>query len=535
MERSGDPAIDMAQALLRDGQHAQALPLILTALESDPSNALLLKFGSDAHRLGRDWHGSLERAHALICHHPDAWHGYGRAAQDRLALGQTEAAVAILRRGLARLPKDAMLLTIGLEVEQRANNADAALALGERLIAHDPSNWRGYVRSAHTQLALHASPQAEALLARALERFPGDREVLSAAVAILRSCDKRQASLTVAQELIHHHPRYWLGYHLAAKLRLSLGGFEEARLYNRMAQRLAPARCKRQTARIGRQIEALLCTSPTPLQSLWQQSLQTGRERGQPGAKAAERSRTWQPFQYWSQGVPPPEVQIIHHHWNSLLRDSGLAPIQLYDRASARCWLQEHAPALLRPFASAFHYALEADVFRIAYACHRDCIWIDGDLFPKRAAQMLLCDRMQATDTLLLFRSTEAQIGNCFFATRAGSPFFLRLAETLEGRDLSAVPRDIRTVLATAGPVLYTKIFGDLAATATGRPGRPGQTAACNVAGWRYGFLNEEFFALNGRRFQLAYKQGDQSWQMFVRQRSENAAATHRTNNQPAL
>lgn len=55
----------------------------------------------------------------------------------------------------------------------------------------------------------------------------------------------------------------------------------------------------------------------------------------------------------------------------------------------------------MRPFESAFHYALEADVFRIAYACHRDCIWIDGDLFTKRATQTLLCERMQMADTIL--------------------------------------------------------------------------------------------------------------------------------------
>lgn len=230
--------------------------------------------------------------------------------------------------------------------------------------------------------------------------------------------------------------------------------------------------------------------------------------------------------------MPPSEVQVIHNRWNSLLRASGLATIQRYDRESARRWLQDHAPTLVRPFESAFHYALEADVFRIAYACHRDCIWIDGDLFTKRATQTLLCERMQMADTIL-FRSTEAQIGTCFFATRAGSPFFLRLYEELEGRDLSAVPGDTRTLLATAGPSLYTKVFGDWAATAPGRPGRAGQAPVCIVAGWRYGFLNEEDFALNGRRFQLAYKQSDESWPTFVRHRSENAPANCRTDNQP--
>jgi hypothetical protein len=49
MESPADPAIELAEALLHDGQHEQALPLILAALETDPTAALLLNLGSDAH------------------------------------------------------------------------------------------------------------------------------------------------------------------------------------------------------------------------------------------------------------------------------------------------------------------------------------------------------------------------------------------------------------------------------------------------------------------------------------------------------
>lgn len=203
----------MTKALLYDGQHEQALPLILAALGKDPTHLLLLNRGSDAHRLGRDWQASLERAHTLICHHLDVWHGYPDRAPDR----------------------------------------------------------------GSSKCHLHSSP------------------VNLAAVAA-----------------------------------------------------------------------------------------------GIPRDRAAR-----------SQAVPPSEVQVIHNRWNSRLRDSDLATIQPDDHESARRWQQDHAPTLLRPFASALHYALEADVCRIAYACHQDCLWIDSDLLTQRATQAWLCERMQMADTVL--------------------------------------------------------------------------------------------------------------------------------------
>lgn len=135
--------------------------------------------------------------------------------------------------------------------------------------------------------------------------------------------------------------------------------------------------------------------------------------------------------------MPPSEVQVIHNRWNSLLRASGLATIQRYDRESARRWLQtmrqpwcdrSSPPSTTpwKPMCSASPMPATETASGSTAICSRNAR-------PRRCSASAC--RWQIR---FFFRSTEAQIDTCFFATRAGSPFFLRLYEELEGRDLSS-------------------------------------------------------------------------------------------------
>ena len=61
-----------------------------------------------------------------------------------------------------------------------------------------------------------------------------------------------------------------------------------------------------------------------------------------------------------------------------------------FTKDSALAYIKNHCPELVISFTTAFHYAIEADVFRVAYAQKNDCIWLDSDLYPQRYTKHLL-------------------------------------------------------------------------------------------------------------------------------------------------
>ena len=90
------------------------------------------------------------------------------------------------------------------------------------------------------------------------------------------------------------------------------------------------------------------------------------------------------PFQYWSQGQLPYDLQDIQEKWNKIFLNMGLPAIKLFNKSSAREWIALNAPEFIKSFEKAPLFAVEADIFRIAYALKNDCIWIDSDQYPRK-------------------------------------------------------------------------------------------------------------------------------------------------------
>jgi hypothetical protein len=135
-----------------------------------------------------------------------------------------------------------------------------------------------------------------------------------------------------------------------------------------------------------------------------------------------------QPFQYWSQGDPPSDVQECSSQWNSLLTSIGLPPIQLFTKETAAAWIRAHAPDFEVPFASAYHYTIESNVFRLAYfSAGIDCLWIDIDMVPKCDAASILLSALSRPSSLLFFREYSPWISNCFLSLENGAFSFNRL------------------------------------------------------------------------------------------------------------
>jgi hypothetical protein len=145
-----------------------------------------------------------------------------------------------------------------------------------------------------------------------------------------------------------------------------------------------------------------------------------------------------QAIQYWSQGIPPEDVQVVTARWSELLGRLGLPSVQVFDRCTARAWIKSHQPDFLCAFDSAPHYAAESDVFRLAYALEGDMMWLDSDLAPAEQAEAVLQLALTRNASLLFLKRKVPYLQSSAFIARLGCPYFSAMADSLRGFDYGA-------------------------------------------------------------------------------------------------
>ncbi|WP_415408542.1 tetratricopeptide repeat protein [Synechococcus sp. W2B2] len=91
-----------SEALLKSNNIAKAQKKVRAGLEKHPNQANLLCIAIQAFRASDKRQESLEFAELLITHHPTNWEGYGRSAQDLVALKRFEEAQQHIQAGLKK-------------------------------------------------------------------------------------------------------------------------------------------------------------------------------------------------------------------------------------------------------------------------------------------------------------------------------------------------------------------------------------------------------------------------------------------------
>jgi hypothetical protein len=81
-----------------------------------PSQIYLLQVANDIYRASDNREKSLDYANSLILYHPSVWNGYGRSAQDLVALKRFDEAQARIQEGLNKLPSQINLLQIANDI-----------------------------------------------------------------------------------------------------------------------------------------------------------------------------------------------------------------------------------------------------------------------------------------------------------------------------------------------------------------------------------------------------------------------------------
>lgn len=221
------------------------------------------------------------------------------------------------------------------------------------------------------------------------------------------------------------------------------------------------------------------------------------------------------PFQYWSQGQLPYDLKDIQEKWSNIFQEIGLPQIELFNKSSAREWIENYTPELIKPFEKAPLYAVEADIFRIAFALKNDCIWIDSDQYPRQKTGQLIQQRAKDCDTLLMFRWNRPWVTNSFFLTKKASPLFQKIFLTcLEYEFPTTRGISKNDVLRSFGPGRYNTILNSIIRENSilikyNYLPQPGWTSG---EGWKYSFLNEKNLCALKPPFKLNYEHSEDSW-----------------------
>ena len=224
-------------------------------------------------------------------------------------------------------------------------------------------------------------------------------------------------------------------------------------------------------------------------------------------------------IQYWSQGAPPADVEIVCGTWRTLFARENLGTVELYDRASAETWIRDYAPEFVPLFSHAFHYAMESDIFRIAYASKRPCIYMDIDSWPLDHTARILRYAVQSKETMLYVRAHRAAIVNGFFVSNPECPFIKELTKQCLAIDAASLPKTYMALERSFGPSRYQKVFTDLLAfipksSAAMLDHVPG-CSVVNLGDSRVYFAHEAAVASVRPPFPLGYKATGDYWKYF--------------------
>ena len=408
-----------------------------------------------------------------------------------------------LTAGLEKFPNQINLLTIANDAYRASGDLEMSLEFAERLISHHPGKWQGYGRAAQDLVALERFKEAQAKVQAGLEKFPNQINLLTIAYNAYRASGDREKSLEFAELLISHHPNNCNGYLLASQDKLSLGLFNPSDYKEKMT--LCPPPAEKKQLALWNTINDYQHTAKS---SLWINSYKECKQITD--GQEEKISLPWQPFQYWSQGSTPNDVAEITEIWNKIFTSIGVSPIQLFDNRSALLYIEKHCPELSISFKTAFHYTVESDIFRIAYAQKNNCIWLDSDLYPKQGTKNYLKALLVNQKTTLLFRWFKPTITSGFFIAPSSSDFFTAVLKSTKHTDFSILPQNKATIFNTFGPRRFN-IELDKILKFKPHSSKSASGEELSVID-KISFVNDHIFTNINPPYKLRYKLTSDSW-----------------------
>ena len=444
--------LDFCEALIINRNHPKALAIAKQCLERFPSSQRALQIVCEITFHREEFSDCIEAAEALIKNHPQEASGYEHKSKTLNALGKTDEGLSALLAGLKRIESQKGLRRTALRIDPEPDHQDLSLDIIEKIIFIDPN----YPNS-HRAKLIH-------LLAYGLEK------------------------------VAKHHAKWLLAQKNNAYNDYIFADNRQGKSLNLFASNLSRSRAE-----------------VDPLIQSWIHSFRTYIDLP---SDAFEFEH--QPFQYWSQGSPPDEILRISEKWNNELSKIGLRKIIIFDRSSAKEWICDNIPTLADAFNTAFHYAVEADIFRIAYALKNDCIWIDSDMIPSNVVPYTLANRLLSANTTLYIRTAGLEVSNAFFATQKASPFFKRIADEMKDFSFQGKTPSRSLVLNTFGPKRYENTLLHLIKTNLSPQKTTRGNSSLDFGDLSINLVNKSSFGRSKPREGLAYFETDDNWNNFL-------------------
>lgn len=426
---------------------------------------------------------------ALVADFPEEALPWVLATQVLLAQRLREEAFATIKEALKHHPDNPKLLTLarhvaslqgragdateyasklrGLAPDDYGNRAFLATVAGdfeeilvcsEELISDAPREPRGWMMKVDALVGQHRISEALETVRGALDTVGRSPRLLGFARNVAFRHGRYREALDYALELFKLAPNDKKIELLVTRCMMAAGEFEALGKLLRDAGPRVFEQPLRKARRYFREYARLERTTPA-VAAAWRAALDNVVEKpivsSGPGHQATM-------IQYWSQGTPPDDVQIVLSEWKDLLLRERIGELELYDRSSAAAWIDKHAPEFSDFFASAFHYAMESDIFRIAYASKRPCMYLDTDGWPLEHTAEILKFALKSRKTMLYFRAQRPWVANGFFVSTPESLFFTELVAQTRQLHLEDWPKNRLTVGRTFGPARYNKVLIDL-------------------------------------------------------------------------
>jgi tetratricopeptide (TPR) repeat protein len=387
----------------------------------------------------------------------------------------------------------------------------AALATAEEVVTGAPHTSKGWILKAQALVAQHRIDEALETLREALARHLDDRKVLTQARAVAFAHGRFAEATDYALRLLVLEPEDRKNHRILSQCWMATGEFEKLAEFLRGGGPLGGEQTFGKHAyyqdylRVRKTAPALL--------SAWRYAVENDPDQLRRIDPPAQRATI---IQYWSQGTPPEDVQLVSSAWHKLLEQGQIGEVKLFDRASAEAWIAENAAEFSTQFSKAFHFAMEADIFRIAYASKQPCIYVDIDAWPLENTAEILKFGLRQDRSMLYLRSYTPWLGNGFFISTPGCPFFRELAAQCLAIDLDDWPPDSDTILKTFGPIRYNGVLQDLMGRSRSAEASPVEglygCSQLTLDGAELYFTHEAAVASMKPPFALDYKATEASW-----------------------
>ena len=387
-----------------------------------------------------------------------------------------------------------------------------ALERAKTAMAVYPNNPQGFMVTAQSLAALNRIDHSLAVLREGVAAHPGNLKLLGASRGIASMYGRFDDAMESALKLLELGPEDPKNHVLLFMCYMGAGRIDLA------GEHLAALKGMEKWPSVAKLSNYLneyhrLRKSFPVLVSAWENCL---RANGGETSFEISQAEKIPVIQYWSQGAPPDDVARILSHWNAILSAGGLDEVLLFNRDSALSWIDSNAPEFAKPFSGAFHFAMESDIFRIAYASRNPCIYIDIDSWPLEHTVQILKFGIQTGGSMLYFRAYRPWVANGFFIARPDCCFIRELVRQCREIDYSVLPRNHSTIESTFGPLRYNNVLNKILREQ--EPVRLTDVASpkgCSMIKFRDGmlcFTNEAAVASVKPPFPLRYKTTEDYW-----------------------